>query len=122
MKVTDYLIDPKLFYLANVAGKVNDALTLFCVALFIITAAFAVSVWCSYGSERDIIKKYFKKYLKIAVPLFLLFLCAALFIPDKETIIEMQIAKIATKENVSMTISSLKDAVDYVINSAKSIE
>ena len=44
------------------------------------------------------------------------------FIPNKQTIIEMMIAKKATYDNVSWTIEQVKEAVDYVISAIKEIK
>ena len=49
-------------------------------------------------------------------------LIISLFIPSKETLISMMIAKYATKENLSMTVEGIKSAVDYIVNAMKEIK
>ena len=44
----------------------------------------------------------------------IIFCIAAVFIPNKETLIEMQVAKLATKENGEAMISGVKEAIDYI--------
>ena len=52
-----------------------------------------------------------------------LIICAiAIFLPSKETLISMMIAKYATKENLGMTVEGIKSAVDYIMDAIKEIK
>lgn len=70
--------------------------------------------WCSYLLA--------KKFIKILFPITIVFLIISIFIPSKETLISMMIAKYATKENLSMTVEGVKSAVDYIVNAIKEIK
>lgn len=70
-----------------------------------------------------------KRYYKICKTcsivsgiLFLVFAVAAIFIPDKTTMIEMMIAKYATRENIQLTTDGIKEVVDYIINAIATLE
>lgn len=63
-----------------------------------------------------------KKFIKILFPITIVFLIISIFIPSKETLISMMIAKYATKENLSMTVEGIKSAVDYIVNAMKEIK
>lgn len=60
-----------------------------------------------------------KKLLnKILVPTIIC-LMLSIFLPNKETLIEMQVAKIVTVDNVKLTFNAVKEAVDYIIQAAQ---
>ena len=54
--------------------------------------------------------------------LFLVFAVAAIFIPDKATMIEMMVAKYATRENIQLTTDGIKEVVDYIINAIATLK
>lgn len=54
--------------------------------------------------------------------LFLVFAAAAIFIPDKATMIEMMVAKYATRENIQLTTDGIKGVVDYIINAMATLK
>lgn len=51
--------------------------------------------------------------------MFLILLFAAILIPTKDVLIEMAVAKIATKENVGLAVEKAKEIVDYVVKAIK---
>ena len=63
-----------------------------------------------------------KKATIVFAIISLMTLIISLFIPSKETLISMMIAKYATKENLSMTVEGIKSAVDYIVNTMKEIK
>lgn len=66
--------------------------------------------------EIETIKKY-KKKIYIFGSLSLAFGLLAVFMPSKETVIAMEIAKLATAENIMWTVDQLKNIVDYITES-----
>ena len=57
-------------------------------------------------------------YLKISKKLLLLvivFFLLTVFIPEKKTLIEMFVAKIATIENCELTLDGIKYVLDYIV-------
>ena len=44
-----------------------------------------------------------------------------MFVPSKEALIEMQVARFATYENAEWTLDTVKAAVDYIVESIKSV-
>ena len=53
---------------------------------------------------------------------FILSALVCIFVPSEKTLIEMQIAKIATHNNVNLTIDKIKEIVDYIINGIKEVK
>lgn len=105
------IISPWFFYAIQVCDNVGCALcVLGFLGMFIGCALFLGVVmdafWCEEDTKRAI--RFAKKSLIVGV-----ISCAiAVFVPTKETLIEMQIAKVATKENI-------ENAVTYVIDTVK---
>ena len=71
--------------------------------------------------ERKTVQ-FFTKALKIAIAALVISGLILMFVPSKETLIEMMIAKQATYENATWTLDTLKSAVDYVIQAIQSLK
>ena len=130
----NYIVDPNLIYLLTVVDK-------FKIFIGIITAFLIVGLGILIGctiynyveSEnpeyRDESRKWNRKWYKwckrlsISVSVFtVLFIALFIFVPSKDTIVCMEIAKTATYENVELGFQRLKEAVDYVINAINSLK
>ena len=55
--------------------------------------------------------------MTIGILLFLGFV----FFPDKETSMQMLVAKTATFDNVNWTVAQVKEVIDYIVAAIKSI-
>ena len=71
--------------------------------------------------ERKTVQ-FFTKALKVAIVALIISGLILMFVPSKETLIEMMIAKQATYENATWTVDALKSAVDYVIQAIQSLK
>jgi len=61
----------------------------------------------------------YRKWMK---PLFIIgiaMIVISIFVPSKQTSIEMLVARTATFENVDWTVSQVKEIVDYIVNAIK---
>ena len=123
----EYIINPSWFYWLNVADS----------ALVFLCSICGVSALCFIGSliargicadeyapkeSKEKMRKITRKITRISLIAFLVSGFIAIFIPSKNTLIEMMIAKTATYDNVSWTIEQVKQAVDYVISAIKEIK
>lgn len=111
------IIDPMWFYWLSVC----DAAKWTCVIIAGIMAFASIvifPIWHDelFGEEEH---KLFKKTLTIVITSTILVTALAVFIPSKQTMIEMQIAKLATYDNAQWTVDSIKGIVDYVIEAVK---
>ena len=115
-----YYINPWWFYWAQVSSAFKGLST----AGAVICAIFAIAGYCIVIDEEfdgeD--KESAKRGVVALLALTLLLTLAAVFIPNRDTLIEMQIARLATKENVTGAVDSIKAAVDYVIDAVKSLK
>lgn len=111
-----YIINPARFYWVDVV----DAVKCFAIvsAIILLLGAGLVGFMFMDDVFADERKRFGKIIPKVAI-VGVIFLLAAIFIPSKETLIEMQVAKYATWENAEWTVDAIKDVVDYIANAIK---
>ena len=122
----NYIINPAWFYWMSVVSGIKKVvlvvamLMLFPCVGFFINACVEAESGCD-GFEDDDAKRSLKvsgKWLTISIILFVVFA----FVPSKDTLIEMQVAKLATVENANWTLETIKSAVDYIVEAIKSMK
>lgn len=114
-----YIISPAWFYWVDVVDAINCFAIISAIILLLGTGLVSLLFMDDvFGNERERYSKILPKTAIVGV----IFLLAAIFIPSKETLIEMQIAKYATLENVEWTVDTIKDTVDYIVNAVGSIK
>lgn len=127
----NYIINPCWFYWLGVV----ESMLYFMVAAFIVSIVVVVvsaiiipmniSMIREFPDMSDDERKtvqFFTKALKIAIGVLVISGLVLVFVPSKETLIEMMIAKQATYENATWTLDALKSAVDYVIQAIQSLK
>lgn len=127
----NYIINPSWFYWLGVV----ESMLYFMVAAFIVSIVVVVvsaiiipmniSMIREFPDMSDDERKtvqFFTKALKIAIGVLVISGLVLVFVPSKETLIEMMIAKQATYENATWTLDALKSAVDYVIQAIQSLK
>lgn len=120
----NYIINPMWFYWINVADGLH---TMFCVAFVILGLAeivLATIAVCSYSMGKDYgpgdkdlqtAKAMIKPIIACGIVLAVA-VAGAVFMPSKNTLIEMQVARYATYENAEWTVETVKSAVDYIVD------
>lgn len=127
----NYIINPSWFYWLGVVESMRH----FMVAAFIVSIVVVVvsaiiipmnmSMIHEFPDISDDERKtvqFFTKALKIAIGVLIISGLVLVFVPSKETLIEMMISKQATYENATWTLDALKSAVDYVIQAIQSLK
>lgn len=127
----NYIINPSWFYWLGVVESMRH----FMIAAFIISiAAIIVAIiivpvdirmiheFPDMSDDERKTVQFFAKALKIAIVALVISGLILMFVPSKETLIEMMIAKQATYENATWTLDALKSAVDYVIQAIQSLK
>ena len=119
----NYIINPAWFYWVNVADMLKlVSIMLFAISVVsLITSAVIALANRDFG-EEDNDYKTAKRFFKRCVVLIVVFGLLFAFIPDKQTLIEMQIARYATYENAEITIDAIKGAVDYIVDAMKMVK
>ena len=127
----NYIINPSWFYWLGVVNSMRCfMLAAFIVAIIVIGVALIVipvnvKLIQDYPSVSDDERKtvrFFTKALKVAIGVCVASVLFLVFVPSKETLIEMMIAKQATYENATWTVDALKSAVDYVVQAIQSLK
>ena len=127
----EYIINPSWFYWLGVV----ESMRYFMIAAFIISIAAIIVAIIIVPVDMRMIRdfpdmsdderksvQFFTKVLKAAIWALVISGLILLFVPSKETIIGMMIAKQATYENATWTLDALKSAVDYVIQAIQSLK
>nr|DAR34223.1 MAG TPA: hypothetical protein [Caudoviricetes sp.] len=127
----NYIINPSWFYWLGVVHSMRGfMLTAFIVSIIIIGVALIiipvnVKLIRDYPSisddERKVVR-FFTKAMKVSIGVCVVGGLFLVFVPSKETLIEMMIAKQATYENATWTVDALKSAVDYVVQAIQSLK
>lgn len=125
--MTNYVIDPKVFYWMNVFGILQTVFAIFggaCVMASLGLAAGWIYNSCEVnrGYESNLVYlKVCRRWTIVTGIIGFVFVTAAIFIPGRTTSIEMMVAKAATFDNVNWTVQQIKDVVDYIVQAIKSI-
>lgn len=119
----DYIINPMWIYWANVLGDLKIICTILAVfaGIAVIIGVVVLATNEEYGeNDEDYIAG--RTMLRISLPVFIICLLVAVFAPSTKVLIEMLVAKLATKQNIELTTESLKQIVDYIAETIKSIK
>ena len=100
---TNYIIDPKIFWLIDIAGTVE--------VCFIVLAVFSGIALCIYWIGAKIMKPTLTIFLSIALSIGAI---GASIIPSKDTMILMTAASVATHDNVETVADEIYKIIDYI--------
>lgn len=126
----NYFIDPSVFYWINVlAGAqtlfgVFGGITLIGGVAFIVGAIYNKYQIIYWGEKSSDNKQYLKvctRGARICMTIGILLFLGFVFFPDKETSMQMLVAKTATFDNVNWTVAQVKEVIDYIVTAIKSI-
>lgn len=140
--MTNYIIEPDVFYWINVLSLMQTALAViggFMLTAFI--ALFITHIYKRYGlsepekpdkDSRYDMERYqremhyyendlkdlrmIKKYMMITLVAGSLMVLVSIFIPGKQTSVEMLVARTATFDNVDWTVRQVKEIIDYIVS------
>lgn len=127
----NYIINPSWFYWLGVVNSMRSfMIAAFVIAIIVIGVALIIipvevkmiqdfPTMCA--DERKAVM-FFTKALKVAIGVCVVSALFLVFVPSKDTLIEMMIAKQATYENATWTVDAVKSAVDYVVQAIQSLK
>lgn len=110
----NYIINPSWFYWVGVVNVIK-MLTLFITIVLVIVWGLLLF---SYIMDRE----GSKRTLILMALLVISFALITIFIPSKETLIQMKIAEFATYDNAKITIDTIKSAADYILECLKQLK
>lgn len=119
--MNDYIISPMWFYWARVADAISLIACIFggigIVALIVLGVTVAVEGEDIESSDSTKLKQYIVKTLYATAVCLML----VVFVPSRNTLVEMMIAKQATYQNAEWTVERLKEMVDYIAATLKGL-
>lgn len=129
----NYIINPSWFYWLDVVDGIKTAVFVLAIIAFFTGVIFLVSYvsalsdfYDCYGREGTFKPSNWnllcKKIGIASVIVIVICIMGLVFIPSKDALIEMQIAKMATYENAQWTVDSLKSVVDYIIEAIQKVK
>lgn len=127
-----YIINPMWFYWLSVADKIWRGtcslailLAIFSATAYIAAAALKFNALDDEGFDRKcsayIVGAKVQRVATVLAVLTVILFAISAFIPSRETLIEMQIARFATVENAEWTLDAIKSATDYIISAIKEL-
>ena len=126
----NYIINPWWFYFINIIDSFNIFLLIitvlsgFIIIVFSILYIYGLGEGIDYGENDPNYKRSLKikKPLRILIIVFIILILLVIFIPSKQVLVQMQVAKFATYENAELTMEAIKNATDYIIEAFKEIK
>lgn len=118
----NYIINPSVFYWMNVLNSLVSVSILLLIIGSVGIIVFGVIGLVDHAYMDEEEATVIKKVFRLVVLMFVVGLLGIVFIPDKQTMMEMLIAKTATVENAEWTIDSLKSVVDYIVQAAQNLK
>lgn len=114
-----YIIDPKWIYWMSVVDYLKYLGEFICVVsgFALLTLLFLVATDGEYYSPEQ--KKKSKKAIIICSISLCVAFIVAVFLPNKEVMTEMLIAKTATVENIRATGETAQEFIDHIIDKIK---
>ena len=127
-----YIINPMWFYWLSVADKICSGtcslailLAIFSAAAYIAAAALKFNALDDEGFDRKcsayIVGAKVQRVATVLAILAVIMSAIYTFIPSRETLIEMQIARFATVENAELALDAIKSATDYIVSAIKEL-
>lgn len=117
----DYIINPSWFYWISVLDGVKATLIASTIMSALVATILAGFVFGdSWGDEDE--ERNAKKALKISIVVLAFSIVGVIFIPSKQVLMEMMIAKYATHENAHVAVETVRSAVDYIIEAIKDLK
>ena len=116
--MNEFIIDPNWIYTWHVC---DGLYTLFMVFLVFIAIGFIIITVCyvfNTATDEWIKEANKKACFRWVITLFILvciFSAGVIFIPNKETMMEMTVAKFVTKNNINWTVDQIKELAEYIV-------
>jgi dipeptide/tripeptide permease len=112
-----YIVNPIWFYLIELCNDIKIAAALgivMCIGLLCF-AFWKLSLAHDYGEEKDVKKA--NKYIKLCIVGMIVMAIIACIIPSSNTCYKMLIASKVTEENIDAAGNTVKDCIDYIVDS-----
>jgi len=146
--MNNYIIDPSVFYWVNVFGCLQVVFAV--IGAFVMTGCICLAVAYvmqrfnleepeepEQDANRYDIQRYqrhlksyeddlnhvamIRKWMIVSAVIGGVLIVSSIFIPSKQTSVEMLVARTATFDNVNWTVQQVKEVIDYIIGALKGV-
>ena len=118
----NYIIDPMWFYWVNVVDWLKGVALVNAIIATVTGFIRFVIVLSDKDWDSESEHKQKMKIVRALAVIAVIAVIVSAFIPSKQTLIEMQVAKFATYENAEWTVETIKQAVDYIVEAIGSMK
>ena len=108
----NYIVDPRWFYFVNVVSNL-EVLVICAAVVFLAVGGIIFGVLYAESNFKDFPKE--TRFGKACVIIGVIMCLAAVFIPSKETLIEMEIARHVTYDSTETAVQMIQEATDYIL-------
>lgn len=119
------IISPFFFYFINLVDNVWGVSIAAAIVSGVAVCILLVICACESDNEcdsfSDIYNNHYKKVTRRSILVCVVSIALCLFVPSKETMIEMAIAKNVTTQNIELAKDSIKGVIDYTIESVEKL-
>ena len=127
-----YIINPMWFYWLSVVDRACQLVRTAAILLLILSVAlFVAAAFCKYEAvyKNAVDEECFEyttgvkmqKIATAAIAVAAILFIISVFVPSKETLIEMQIARFTTVENAEWALDEIKSATDCIVSVIKEL-
>lgn len=115
----NYIINPAWIYWIKVVDTIKRLCFISAIGAVIVVIIAVVCAFDSTFSEKERIAA--RKISKVLLPIIFALIIVSIFVPSKETLIEMKLADVITTENLNIGIESVKGILNDIISAIKSV-
>lgn len=119
------IINPVAIYVINLMGSLRVGLIVGAVIFAVLTIFWVVCYWDAkddYSDEGKQSAKDFFRFSKRFLVCFALSFILVVFVPSKDTCVEMLVASYVTPDNIDAGVEKTKETVDYIIEKIKEVQ
>lgn len=119
------IISPFFFYFINLVDNVWGVSIAAAIVSGVAVCILLVCCACETDNDcepfSDVYNNHYKKITRRSILVCAISVAICLFVPSKETMIEMAIAKNVTTQNIELAKDSIKGVIDYTIESVEKL-
>lgn len=111
----NYIVDPWWVYWFFALPRLGTAAVVIMPLSIVVAIIFVITYFCTLEDARyKHINTMSVKWLKASCIVVAVSVFMSIAVPDKDTMLYIQVSKFATVENVDTTVDAAKDFVDYI--------
>lgn len=118
------IINPAIIYVINLMGSLRVGLIVAAVIFAVLTIFCAINYldMSEGNSEEDKQSaKDFFRFSKRFLVCFALSFILVVFLPSKDTCVEMLVASYVTPDNIDVGVEKTKETIDYIVEKIKEV-